>query len=164
MLAWLSVWGEMQICIWPSRCHCHSLSLASVNPDWLYLLVLPFCYQKNRKTIVCLCVCVCMCLRVCMCACVHVVSLLSIDWDLILFVYRQYCCVVQEAVLVLFVSVYLCVCLGSRVVWSCMTGWKWLHIKWMSSQPAMTTMTCLLLKDFEFSLWLTQLKGPPSLQ
>jgi len=37
MLAWLSVWDEMQICIWPSRCHCHSLSLAPVNPDWLYL-------------------------------------------------------------------------------------------------------------------------------
>ena len=27
----------MQICIWPSWCHCHSLSLASVNPDWFYL-------------------------------------------------------------------------------------------------------------------------------
>jgi len=36
VLAWLSVWGEMQIYIWPSRCHCHSLSLASVNPDWFY--------------------------------------------------------------------------------------------------------------------------------
>ena len=23
VLAWLSVWGEVQICIWPSRCHCH---------------------------------------------------------------------------------------------------------------------------------------------
>ena len=23
-------------CIWPSRCHCHSLSLAPVNPDWFY--------------------------------------------------------------------------------------------------------------------------------
>jgi len=22
---------------WPSRCHCHSLSLAPVNPDWFYL-------------------------------------------------------------------------------------------------------------------------------
>jgi len=30
MLAWLSVWGEMQICIWPSWCHCHSLSLTPV--------------------------------------------------------------------------------------------------------------------------------------
>jgi len=23
VLAWLSVWGEVQICIWPSWCHCH---------------------------------------------------------------------------------------------------------------------------------------------
>jgi len=30
ILAWLSVWGEVQICIWPSWCHCHPLSLASV--------------------------------------------------------------------------------------------------------------------------------------
>jgi len=36
MLAWLSVWGEVQIYIWPIRCHCHSLSLAPVNPDWFY--------------------------------------------------------------------------------------------------------------------------------
>jgi len=25
---------EVQICIWLGRCHCHSLSLAPVNPDW----------------------------------------------------------------------------------------------------------------------------------
>jgi len=31
MLAWLSVWGEVQICIWPCWCHCHSPSLASVK-------------------------------------------------------------------------------------------------------------------------------------
>ena len=37
MLVRLSVWGEVQICIWPSRCHCYSLSLAPVNPDWFYL-------------------------------------------------------------------------------------------------------------------------------
>jgi len=37
MLAWLSVSVKVQICIWPSRCHCYSLSLASVNPDWFYL-------------------------------------------------------------------------------------------------------------------------------
>ena len=24
-------------CMWPSICHCHSLSLAPVNPDWFYL-------------------------------------------------------------------------------------------------------------------------------
>ena len=33
------VWGEVQICIWPSWCHCHSLSLAPVNPDWFYFRV-----------------------------------------------------------------------------------------------------------------------------
>ena len=31
VLAWLPVWSEVQTCIWPSWCHCHSLSLASVN-------------------------------------------------------------------------------------------------------------------------------------
>ena len=34
VLAWLSVWSEVQTCIRPSWCHCHSLSLAS---DWFYL-------------------------------------------------------------------------------------------------------------------------------
>jgi len=41
MLAWLSVWSEMQTCIGPSWCHCHSLSLASVQSR----LVLPFWYR-----------------------------------------------------------------------------------------------------------------------
>jgi len=33
---WLSARGKVQICIWPSWCHCHSPSLAPVNPDWFY--------------------------------------------------------------------------------------------------------------------------------
>jgi len=37
MLAWLSVWGKVQIFIWPNWCRCHSLSLAAVNPGWFYL-------------------------------------------------------------------------------------------------------------------------------
>jgi len=37
MMAWLFVRVEVQICIWPSWCHCHPLSLAPVNPDWFYL-------------------------------------------------------------------------------------------------------------------------------
>ena len=40
-LAWLSVWSEVQTCIWPSWCHCHSLSLASVKSR----LVLTFWYR-----------------------------------------------------------------------------------------------------------------------
>ena len=44
VLAWLSVWSEMQTCIWHSWCHCHSLSLASVKSR----LVLPFWYWLTR--------------------------------------------------------------------------------------------------------------------
>jgi len=44
VLAWLSVWSEVQTCIWPSGCHCHSLSLASVKSR----LVLPFWYRPTR--------------------------------------------------------------------------------------------------------------------
>ena len=40
VLAWLSAWSDVQTCIWPSWCHCHSLSLASVKSR----LVLPFWY------------------------------------------------------------------------------------------------------------------------
>ena len=41
VLTWLSVWSEVQTCIWPSWCHCHSLSLASVKSR----LVLLFLYR-----------------------------------------------------------------------------------------------------------------------
>ena len=34
-------WSDVQACIWPSWCHCHSLSLASVKSR----LVLPFWYR-----------------------------------------------------------------------------------------------------------------------
>jgi len=44
MLAWLSVWSEVQTCIRPSWCHCHSLSLASVKSR----LVLPFWHWLIR--------------------------------------------------------------------------------------------------------------------
>ena len=37
VLAWLSVWSEVQTCIWPSWCRCHSLSLALVKPFWYRL-------------------------------------------------------------------------------------------------------------------------------
>ena len=66
MLAWLCVWVKVQICIWLSWCHCHSLSFAPVNPDWFYLLVLhlwcqltrvvPDKIQEGCKTVVCVCV------------------------------------------------------------------------------------------------------------
>jgi len=59
VLAWLSVWSEVQTCIWPSWCHSHSLSLASVKSR----LVLPFGYQLTwvvpEKRLLNGCVCVC---------------------------------------------------------------------------------------------------------
>ena len=60
MLAWLSVRSEVQTCLWPSWCHCHSLSLASVKS----ILVLPFwywltCLVTDKGPLnVCVCVCV----------------------------------------------------------------------------------------------------------
>ena len=52
-------WSEVQTCIWPSWCHCHSLSLASVKSR----LVLPFWYPLTRvvpdKEPLNGCVCVC---------------------------------------------------------------------------------------------------------
>ena len=61
VLAWLSVWSEVQTCIWPSWCHCHSLSVASVK----YRLVLPLWHRPtwvvpDRGPLNwCVCVCVC---------------------------------------------------------------------------------------------------------
>ena len=44
VLVWLSVWSEVQTCIWPSWCHCNSLSLASVKSR----SVLPFGYRPTQ--------------------------------------------------------------------------------------------------------------------
>jgi len=44
VLAWLSVWSEVQTNIWPSWCHCYSLSLAPVKSR----LVLPFFYRLTQ--------------------------------------------------------------------------------------------------------------------
>jgi len=60
VLTWLSVWSKVQTCIWPSWCHCHSLSLASEKSR----LILPFWYRltwvvpEKRPLNVCVCVCV----------------------------------------------------------------------------------------------------------
>jgi len=63
VLPWLSVWSEVQTCMWPCWCHCHSLSLAPVKSR----LVLPFWNRLTRVVPdkgplnVCVCVCVCVC-------------------------------------------------------------------------------------------------------
>ena len=60
MLAWLSVWGKVQICIWPRWCHCHSLSFASVKsrlflPFWYWLI--PVILDKGPLNTCCCCCC-----------------------------------------------------------------------------------------------------------
>ena len=64
VLAWLSVWSEVPTCIWPSWCHCHSLSLTSVKST----LVLPFLYRLTRvvpdKEPLNECVCACHCIDI----------------------------------------------------------------------------------------------------
>ena len=44
VLTWLSVWSEVQTCILPSWCHCHSLFLAPVKST----LALPFWYRLTQ--------------------------------------------------------------------------------------------------------------------
>ena len=72
VLAWLSVCSKVQTCIchiWPSWCHCHSLSLASLKSR----LVLPFWFQPTRvvpeKGPLNVCVCVILLLRSVLCHC-----------------------------------------------------------------------------------------------
>jgi len=42
VLAWLSVWSEVHTSIWPSRCHCHSLSqdcISKIQIDFTFLVL-----------------------------------------------------------------------------------------------------------------------------
>jgi len=59
VLAWLSVWSEVQICIWPSGCHGHSLSFTSVNPDWFYLSATGSPGWSRTRAVKWTCMCVC---------------------------------------------------------------------------------------------------------
>ena len=78
VLAWFSVWSEVQTCIWPSWCHCHSLSLTSVKSR----LVLPFWYRLTRvvpeKGPLNGCVCVCVTLHIMPC---YTHKMAIVYWD-----------------------------------------------------------------------------------
>jgi len=54
------VWSEVQTCIWPSWCHCHSLSLASVKSRLVFIfLVLAHLGCPGKEAIKWLCVVMC---------------------------------------------------------------------------------------------------------
>ena len=64
VLAWLSVWSEVQTCIWPSWYHCHSLCLCFSKIQIGFTSLVPAhpgSPGKRAVTRVCVCVCVCVC-------------------------------------------------------------------------------------------------------
>jgi len=66
VLAWLSVWGKVEICIWPIWCHCHSLTLASLKSRLVLVLAHsgnPRQIPEGHKTALWVCVCVCVCVK-----------------------------------------------------------------------------------------------------
>ena len=94
VLAWLSVLSEVQTCIWPSWCHCHSLSFAPVKSR----LVLPFSYRLTQvileKRPLNGCCCCCCCLQFANVASSvfgikYVEYLVLISVSLLLFVWNQ---------------------------------------------------------------------------
>jgi len=59
VLAWLSAWIEVQTCIWPSGCHCHSLSLASVKSSLVFAFLVPaHLGSPGQRAVKRVCVCV----------------------------------------------------------------------------------------------------------
>jgi len=56
VLVWLSIWSEMLTCIWPSWCHCHSLSLASVIQIGFTFLVPAHLGSPGKRAIKRVCV------------------------------------------------------------------------------------------------------------
>ena len=58
VLALLSVWSEVQTCIWLSWCHCHSLSLASKIQTGFIFLVLGHPGSPGKRAVKWVCVCV----------------------------------------------------------------------------------------------------------
>ena len=87
VLVWLSVWSEVQTCICPSWCHCHSLSLASVKSR----LILPSWYQLNpgspgQRAVKRMCVCVVIIKRTCVltvCLCINYGATVAWEWEVV---------------------------------------------------------------------------------
>jgi len=63
VLAWLFVWSDVQICIWPSCCHCHSLSLSCFSKIQIgfTFLVPAHLGSPGQRAVKRVCVCVCVC-------------------------------------------------------------------------------------------------------
>ena len=60
VLVWLSVWSKVQTCIWPSWCHCHSLSCFSKIQIGFTFLVPAHLGSHGKRAVKRMCVCMCM--------------------------------------------------------------------------------------------------------
>jgi len=69
VLTWLSVWGEMQIFIWPRWCHCHWLSPASVKSRLVLVPAHPGNPGQVQRAVKWTCVCVRASVHACVRAC-----------------------------------------------------------------------------------------------
>ena len=105
VLAWLSVWSEMQTCILPSWCHCHSLSLTSVKSR----LVLPFWYHLTQVVSLSWTTWVQTCIQPSWCHC-HSLSLASVKSRLVVPFWYQLTRVVLDKR-----PLKVCVCVRVRV-------------------------------------------------
>jgi len=96
VLVWLFVWSDVQICIWPSWCHCHSLSLASEKIQIGFTFLVPahpwvvpekgpfngyvFLYFSTTRCIVHRCISVAVQMRqVCGCSC-YCLERMTVRW------------------------------------------------------------------------------------
>ena len=84
VLVWLSVWSEVQTCIWSSWCHCHSLSLASVK-SWLVFTFLVPAHpgSPGQRAVKRVCVCVRSVIRIIYNALLSVLVLWSNKFDIL---------------------------------------------------------------------------------
>ena len=125
VLAWLSVWSELLTCIWPSWCHCHSLSLASVKSS----SVLPLWYRLIRVVLdkgplngVCVCACVharaCVCVYLNVKTCCRLGKIATIGWfarlsevsacvECFLWIVASLFCVLRVSIIELWVLFFL---------------------------------------------------------
>ena len=106
-LAWLSVWCEVQTCMWPSGFHSHSLSLAPVKSR----LVLPFWYRLTRVVPDrgplngCVCVCYSPCTLVLIESALKELKVIKCKFQTLLFTMLTYFWQQEESV---FVYLKLC--------------------------------------------------------
>ena len=59
VLVWLSVWSKVHTCIWPSWCHCHSLSRFSKIQIGFTFVVPADPGSPGKRAVKRLCVCAC---------------------------------------------------------------------------------------------------------